>query len=118
MSNPSKQKGTAFETLVATYLREVFPSVERAPAQGSHDRGDIFGVPGFTVECKNRRDLAAGLAEGVDQAVAESVNAGTSWSVAVVKRPRRGEPGDQYAVMPLWQFRQIAYALSEGASWT
>ena len=96
----SKQKGTAFETAVVRYLRDHgFTYAERAPLAGNKDRGDITGTPGLVWECKNHKALA--LAEWSDETYVEMVNAGADYGILVVKRPRYGEPGDAYAVLPL-----------------
>ena len=72
MSNPSIQKGTAFESLIAAAFAEVFPGVERRALAGAADRGDIGGVPGLVVECKNVRTMS--LCVWVDEARAEAAN--------------------------------------------
>ncbi len=99
MSNPSKQKGTAFETAVVEYLKSRGIACERRALHGNTDKGDIAGVPDWTFELKNRRTLDIGGA--VDEARTEALNARTPWYVAIVKRPRKGSPADAFAVMPL-----------------
>jgi hypothetical protein len=110
MSNPSKAKGTAFETAVVNYLRESgLPNVERRALHGNTDLGDVAGVPDWTFELKNRKTLDVGGA--VDEAMLETLNAGTEFGVAIIKRPRRGNPADAFAVMPLFQLIWIIHAL-------
>ena len=100
--NRSKQKGTAFETQVVDYLRPVFPHVERRTQQGTHDRGDIAGIPGVVIEVKNcsRHELAA----WIDEALREGVNDGGSLAVVWHKRRGKGSPGDSYVTMTGQQF--------------
>lgn len=99
----SKQKGTAFETAVVNYLHEHgFPLSERRTLSGQHDKGDIAGVIGWTLECKNRKTLD--LSGAVDEARKEAGNARTSWYAAIIKRPRKGDAGEAYVVMPLSVF--------------
>lgn len=51
--NPSKNKGTAFETAVVNFLRaNGFPKATRQPLKGSLDEGDIIVAEGMVVECK------------------------------------------------------------------
>ncbi len=95
----SRRKGATFEAQVASWLREHgWPYAERRSA--GMDGTDILGIIGWSVECKNRSDVAGGVRDGVDQAVSEADVTG-SWPVAVVKRPRRSDVGESYAVMPL-----------------
>ena len=97
----SKQKGTAFETLVVRYLRENgFPYAERAPLAGNKDRGDITGTPGLVWECKNAKTHRLG--EWIEETQVEASNAGPDWyGILVVKRPRHGSAADAFAIMPL-----------------
>jgi Holliday junction resolvase len=99
MSNPSKQKGTRFESEVVAYLVEHgFPAVERRALHGNTDKGDLTGIAGWTFELKSeaRIDLAGYMAE----AQAEAANAGTEHYAAIVKRRGKGA-AHAYAVMPL-----------------
>lgn len=78
----AKKAGTAFETLVATYLSaHVDDRIERRTKTGAKDRGDISGLrhmgERIVIECKStaRLDLAGWAAEvnverGNDDAVA------------------------------------------------
>ncbi len=52
----NKQKGTAFETLVVRWLAENgFPYAERRALAGTHDCGDVTGIPGLVIECKTTK---------------------------------------------------------------
>ena len=58
MTNPAKRKGSTFELDVVKFMREQGFPAERAYGAGRpDDRGDIVGVPGFVVECKNHARL-------------------------------------------------------------
>lgn len=86
-----REKGTRFETAVAGYLRGRGVAAERVAMHGSADRGDLRAQSGgveFTVECKDRKRYD--FARAVDEAEAESLNAGTSFGVAVTHRPGFG----------------------------
>jgi hypothetical protein len=99
LSNPSKQKGTAFETAVIEYLKSCGIACERRALHGNTDKGDIAGMPDWTFELKNRKALDFGGA--VDEARVEAFNAHTKYYAAIVKRPRKGDPSEAFAVMPL-----------------
>jgi hypothetical protein len=99
--NPSKVKGTRFESEAVEYLNENgFPTAERRSLNGALDKGDIVNVPEWTLECKNRKALD--FAGAVDEAAAEAVNARTPFFAAIVKRPRKNVR-EAYAVMPLYE---------------
>lgn len=53
MANPSKHKGSAFETELLPTLRIVFNGpVERAALKGVNDDGDFTGCDGLLIEAK------------------------------------------------------------------
>lgn len=98
----SKQraKGTMFETLVANYLREHgFPHAERRALQGVQDKGDLTGMPGLVIECKNHKEMS--FSEWLKETEQERVNANADYGVLVVKRRGVWDAGQSYAVMPL-----------------
>ena len=105
MANPSKRKGTAWESQVVDYLREHGqPYAERRALTGSADKGDVSGIPGVMVECKAEK--AIDLAGYMDEVKFQTANAGAQLGVAVVKRRNRG-PGHAYVVMTLERFAGI-----------
>jgi len=91
----SKDKGTAAETAVVRYLRDIWPAVERRSLAGSQDRGDIAGLPGIVIEVKNEKRMT--LAAYVEEAYREAMPS----EIAVVwhKRRGRGSPGEWYVTM-------------------
>lgn len=94
----SKGKGTAWETAVCRYLTaEGFPHVERRALNGTIDRGDIAGIPGWVVEAKNcrRTELAAWL----DEAAIEQANDGADFSAVWHHRRGRAQPADGFVTM-------------------
>lgn len=101
MANPSKNKGTAFETAVVRYLCEQGLPCERRALRGVRDGGDIAGLP-LTIECKNTKqiDLAGALLE----AQTAAAHNGDPLYAAVFKRPRRHDVADAYVVLPLHLF--------------
>jgi Holliday junction resolvase len=103
--NPSKRKGTAFETLVVRYLQDHgFPYAERRALAGNADKGDIAGVPGIALECKATKAFTASTF--VDEANIEAHNAGVPTGVAIVKRRGKGA-GDAYVLMDLETFTEL-----------
>lgn len=97
MSNPSKKRGTRFETAVVAALRtNGFAQAERRALSGSRDLGDITGIPGVVIEAKSQQRHS--LAEWLDEAELEKANAGAD--VAFVWAHRRGfaDPLKGYAV--------------------
>lgn len=105
LMSASRRKGTAFETAVVRYLQEQGYLAERRALSGRLDKGDIAGVPGWTLECKAER--AIDLAGYMGEAAQEAANAGTDLYAAVVKR-RGKSVKDAYVVMPLEIFLRIA----------
>lgn len=105
MVNRSKQKGTRFETRVATFLGQWFPEVERRALAGAFDRGDIRGVPNWAVEAKDRRTM--NLAGWCSEAVDEARNSGCRYWVVVHNYPRHPTP-QIHCTMPLWVFAELA----------
>lgn len=109
--NPSKQRGTAWETAIVRYLSEHFPYVERRALSGASDKGDIAGLPGVTVEAKaaSKLDLSGWL----NEAQTEGINAAARVAVVWFKRRGKGSAGDGYVLMDGHTF---TYLLKE-AGW-
>ena len=98
MSNPSKAKGTAWESAIVSFLREHgWPYVERRALAGGKDRGDIAGVVGVVIEAKNTKTLALGTF--LDEANTEAANDGADFGVAWMKRRGKSWPGHGYVLM-------------------
>ena len=106
MTNRSKAKGTRFESDVVEFLQaNGYPHAERRALAGNVDKGDITGIgPDWVIECKSVATIK--LAEFVDEAEAERVNAGAKYGVAVVKR-RGKNVAKAYAVMDLDKFVEL-----------
>jgi hypothetical protein len=98
MSHPSKVKGTRWESAVRDWLTARGRRVFRPALHGTQDKGDLFGVDDWTIQCKDTAKLD--FAGALDDARVQAANAGTKYFVAIVKRRRKGV-AEAYAVMPL-----------------
>lgn len=102
MTNPPKKKGTAFETALVAHIVAAGLDARRVPLTGAHDKGDIHVTANgdlHVIEAKNRRGYA--VAEAVDQARKEAVNAGSMFPAAVLKRNGIGDIGRSFVVLEL-----------------
>ncbi|RYQ18972.1 hypothetical protein [Bifidobacterium pseudolongum] len=94
MSNPSKQKGTRFETAVADYLRWALGDerIQRLTLHGNKDVGDIGGIyhcgARVTVECKATR--APHYRRHWAECLVEMVNGDANLGIVIWKRPGIG----------------------------
>jgi hypothetical protein len=99
MTNPSKQKGTAYETALVTMMRdEWYIDAYRRPLTGGSDQGDI-GVhshPDITIEAKNHKAMQ--LSAWMDQLEVEKVNAHATIAVLAVKRRGKTAAGSYFIV--------------------
>lgn len=98
----SKQKGTAWETAIVKYLQPRWPHVERRTLGGTHDKGDVAGIPGVVIEAKNERSY--NLASWMNEAEREGANANADVTVVWAHRKGRASPRDGYVIMSGYQF--------------
>lgn len=103
----AKAAGTAFETLIATYLsKHVDSRIERRSKNGNKDRGDISGLRHMgervVIEAKNttRVDLAGWAAEAEDERGHDDAVA----ALVTHKRHGKGQAGDQWVTCTLRDF--------------
>ena len=109
MSNPSKAKGSRWETAVAKYLRDNgWPEAFRLAPAGDADCGDIGGVRGWAFECRDR--AKHDLSKNVRDANQRAINKGAAFGCAVMKKREHGV-GDGYVVMDLATFVEVLKAL-------
>lgn len=102
----SKRKGTAFEREVVDFLVATgHKAAERRALGGKNDKGDVIGLPAWTLELKATKEID--LAGAVDEARVEAINAGTLFYAAVIKR-RRQNVSEAYVVLPLCLFTALA----------
>lgn len=114
-NNPNGERGTRWEVAVAEYLRlRGQHYAERRAKRGRRDAGDITGIPGWVIECKDEQRID--LSGYMDELRAELGNetAGgrgrpgrpQAFGAAVIKR-RRSITGRAYVVMELEQFSAL-----------
>ena len=101
LSNPSKQKGTKWETECVELVRRVYAKAIRSPAWGAEDRGDLHDTGPFTIECKAVKSF--NLSQFVEEAKVEAKNAGKRFGVVFLKRPRKST-AQGYAIMEIGDF--------------
>lgn len=94
MANPSKAKGTAWETNVVRYLQEALDDerIERRALHGAADRGDVYGIRAHGLEgiaeCKDyKRYGDADVREWERQTLTERDNAEAGFALLVIHRP-------------------------------
>ena len=102
----ARAKGTAWETAIVNYLiGEGFVMAERRALAGALDKGDITGIPGVVIEAKNTKTI--NLAQFVDEANVEAINANADVGVAWVKRRGKTSPAEAYVVMSGTTFMEL-----------
>lgn len=105
MTNPNKNKGSAYERSIVDYLRLCGYGVDRTRAGWSDDRGDIHGVKGVTFECKNHKAMS--LSGWLAELAVECVNNKTELGVVVHKKRGTADPAKQYATLPFGMFVKL-----------
>ena len=114
----AKKAGTAFETLVVGYLRNILHDerIERRAKSGAKDRGDVSGLihmgGRIVVECKNT--TRTNLAGWATEAEVERGNDDAVAGIVVHKRHGKGQPGEQWVTMTLADFASILTGSREG----
>lgn len=117
----SRRKGNTWENEVAkAFQNNGFRAASRLASPGEdRDLGDIGGVPGFTIECKNQKEFRIGL--WLDQLRQAMGRGATRWGAVVVKRRMAGVRGAvvlmEYEVFMdlVWQVQQSRPGLVESA---
>lgn len=106
MTNRSKAKGTAWESIISAFLQlNGWPHVERRTLGGQFDRGDIAGIPRVVIEAKSVKSITLG--SFVDEANKECINDKADLGVAWIKRRGKTSAGDGYVVMTGEKFVQL-----------
>lgn len=95
MSNPSGQKGTAWETTSKRWLNEQGIAAGDMNKHGRLDRGDIW-LPGVTVEAKNEKKYQ--LAEWIAELESEVANNRHDFGFVLAHRKGKASPADAYVI--------------------
>ena len=95
--NPQKNKGDGFERVIVGAIEDAGLSAWRTRAGWTDDRGDIAGLDGVVVECKNHSRLD--LSGWIKELAREVSNAGARRGVVVHKRKGVSDPNEQYVTM-------------------
>lgn len=103
--NPSKQKGTAFETALVQWFARRGILAKRIVLHGAKDEGDI-DVGEFNIEAKNCNAIS--LSTWVKEAETEATNANKP-VVVVAKRKGISDPGESYVITTLAIFLEMTY---------
>lgn len=116
MVNKPKQKGTAAESAVVSFLRTAgFPYAERLALQGGKDRGDITGIPGVVIEVKAVQEYA--FNQWLTEARVERDNAGADFGLVVAKPRLVGttKTGQWYALMYAFDYLALVSQASKNS---
>lgn len=115
--NKSKIKGTAAESAVVSYLKQLgWKKAERRALQGSLDKGDIAGVVGVCFEVKNQK--AQDLSGWIKELQAEIINSKSKTGAVIHKKRGTTNVGEWYATMTVDLFldllKQAGYEEKKG----
>lgn len=116
MVNKPKQKGTAAESAVVSFLRTAgFPYAERLALQGGKDRGDITGIPGIVIEVKAVQEYS--FNGWLMEARTERDNAGADFGLVVAKPRLVGttKTGQWYALMYSFDYLALVSQASKNS---
>ena len=133
MANPSKAKGTNFETAVVRYLQRELDDerIERRALHGAQDRGDVYGIRAHGLagiaECKDYRSYTDhDLTRWKAQTLAERGNADADFALLVVHRRGKsakaegksfGENVVWVTVADLMRIAGISHVGAQAAGW-
>lgn len=117
-TSANKAAGTRWEIDCKNHVSAAgFPTVERIYGHGTKDIGDIGGLPGWIIGCKNEKTLR--LSAYMDDMRAQRANLGAAGQdvipVELVKR-RGYSTGRGYAVLEIDELLQVMRLLDLGGS--
>jgi len=107
MANPSKNKGTTFETLMVNYFKQFWPRAERRALSGALDKGDVSGLP-VPLELKNCKSID--LAGWTKEAKKEAENALAPFCPVIHNRRGKGDPALQWVTIEAWVLVELLLA--------
>ena len=104
MANPSKERGTRWESAVAKFLQSKGFPVWRMAQTGAQDEGDLGGLPSWAFECRDRQKMD--LSKNVRDANSRAIAKGALYGVTIMKK-RNSAVGSAYVAMDLETFAEI-----------
>lgn len=111
VTNANKDKGDKFERSIRDHLAAYGVTVERTRAGYARDAGDLHigrdgTQPRAILSAKNRRTWA--VAQWLRELEEQRVEARAVHGALVVKRPGISDPGQQYVIMTVNDWRWLA----------
>ena len=121
MANPSKKKGTRYESAVVKFMTAAGLDVARKPLSGNKDCGDLevrgFKIP-FIIEVKGGKQTAnpnrAQITEWLKQTFVEAENANAYGILVMVRYNRKIKDADVYMN---WRGMIVHMWLDELCNW-
>jgi hypothetical protein len=108
VANPSKAKGDWFERLMLNHWREHLGQHLTRPLPGAeHDRGDLAGIPNWTIQLKCFASIADAVGKGLKGLAVQQANGQTRYGAVVCKRRGFTRPEDQLVVMTVETFTLV-----------
>jgi len=115
VANPSKQKGTEWETRVTKFLQaNGFPYAERKALAGQEDQGDIKLDPYGDVILEAKAAKQIQLGPWMNETQAEIENADATYGATVIKR-RNHNVERAYVVMELKDWADLVVDAGYGS---
>lgn len=111
----ARQKGTQYENHVRdTYLRGIWPDVERSPLMGTYDWGDFINTSGWCIEARNRArwDIPGWIRGIYGRFRTRKAALQTPWCI-VFKADKRSDLKEDYVVAPAWLFFELVRQAKE-----
>ena len=107
MANPNKAKGDRAEREAATLLSQLLKrTIRRKLGAGRQDdTGDLDGLDNWTLQVKNRKDIARTIREGMPQLEQQRQNAQTEHAAMILKQ----HGGTFIVVMTLEQYAKLIH---------
>jgi hypothetical protein len=102
MTDGPRKIGTAWETAVVNHLHQRgILTAERRALHGNRDIGDLTGLPGFLIGCKNERAIRLALYMDELRVQRGNLVGGNGVVTAEVVKRRGSGPGRAYVVTEL-----------------
>lgn len=101
----AQRKGYELERLVELGLIEEGFDASRPRAGSPEDKGDIYGVPDWTIQCKNQNGLSLGA--WIDATLRQQANGKTKYHALIYKRKGKAKFEDQFVIMTAGQWLEL-----------